>query len=622
MGILAELPLDRAPEGVIFSAAENPRKLSRFGDWNLVTFLHGVCEEWHVTRDGDRKVLEHPTVATSCIRAGDGSWGDFTLEVEMRQMLGCADTSMDEMFNVNGRTGVMFRYVTYRQNYALFVECLNRVALYRRHEHEWLPLGVREMEIDRGRYYHFRIECRGDSIRCWMDGEPLFDVTDPTYRRGRIAVYANTLSRYSHLRATTDTAGDAEIAGFLSSERRKAAESAEGLPHPVLLKRIPLPPRSGPLVVNVSPDGRLEGAVAVTNDHRFAPRDGVALVSIDTGGQVRWSAPVTKQAHPRIWDLDGDGRQEVICYDGPTIRLIDIDTGETRLEAPTPPCNDAGNRGGRENVNPYLPIYTMFPANVRGAGRGRDVLMFDFYTAFWVLNDKLELEWWRSGEHGHDIGLYDIDGDGCDEVMCGYTMFDHNGDHLWCMDGVEYMIHSHHHVDHVVIGEFDGDPDTGLEIALVSGNAGFFLLDQEGRIRVTHDVGHAQSLQCGQFRTDLPGAQFLVGCRWGNPGTRALFGGNGDRLWTIEPDNSYASDKPVRWASDRDLILMVTTPEAAGFYDGHGRRVMEFADGRLSTYDHPVCVRDFTGNGMDDFVMLAGNELLVYTQCDKEQTEH
>lgn len=613
MAVLASLPLDCAPEGAVFSAAENPRRLSPFGDWRLVTFLHGVCEEWRVTSEDSGKVLEHPTVATSCLRTGDGSWRDFVIEFEVRQMLAHADTSMDEMFNTRARTGVMFRYVSYRHTYALFLESLEEVVLCRREEANWVPLAGHRLEIDPGRYYHFRVECRGDRITCDMDGKPLFDITDGTYERGRIAIYANTLSRFGPLEVTADAEAQREMEAFRESERRAEARSAGGVPEPQLRLRIPHPDRKGAPALNIPPGGDLESIVILTEDARFAAPGGAALVAVGADGRIGWSSPVSREAHPFIWDLDGDGHQEVICYDGPVLRLLDARTGKAKLEKPTPCCNSAGNRGGRENKTPYIPLYDIFPANLRGLGKGRDLVIFDYYTAAWVLNDRLEVEWWCSCEHGHDIGLYDIDGDGRDELLCGYVMFDHDGTRLWEMAGTEYMVHSHHHVDHILIGEYDGDPGTGLEIALVSGNAGFFLLDQEGCIRAHHCVGHAQSLVPGRLRPDLPGEQFLVGCRWGNPGTRVLFSGDGRRLWTAEWDNSYAADLPVQWTPERDLIVVVTTPEAAGFYDGFARMVMPFPQGRLSAADRIYRAADLTGSGLHDFVMVARDEVMVFS---------
>lgn len=617
MSLLVELPIETAREGGIFSAAEEPRLLTPFGEWSLATFMHGVQWEWCVLREGGRQVLEHSTIFTSCIRAGDGSWGDYTLEFDVRQMLPQADTSMDEMFNTRARSGVMFRYQGLRQSYALYLECQERVVLACRNGLEWTPLAAREIKIDPANYYRLKVACKGDRITCWIDGEPLFDVTDSTFRRGRIACYANTLTRYGFLRAETNSADDSELAAHANSEARAIAQSAEGLSEPVLWKRIAHPDRGAwpmqKLALDVSPGGTLEGAVVLTRDPAFAQRGGAALVSVNTEGSVRWTRRVDSCAQMGVWDLDGDSAREVILFDGPMLRLLDAETGEVKTEAPTPPCNEAGNRGGREDETPHIPLYKMYSANIRGLGKGRDIVLMDVYTAFWVLNDKLEVEWWRSREHGHDLGIYDIDGDGCDEIMCGYVLFDHDGRELWEVPGTEYMVHTHHHVDHIAIGEFDGDPGTGLEIVLTGGNAGVFLLDQEGKVRANRDVGHAQALTVGRYRPDLPGKQVLVGCLWGNPGARTMFTGSLERLWTYEPDNANGYDARVRWAPGRDLFLLVSTPAVAGFYDGFGRRVIPFPDAHLSASDRPLCAADFNGDGLDEFVIQGQKELLVYS---------
>lgn len=617
--LLVELPIESAPEGGIFSTAGEARRLAPFGDWSLATWLHGLGWEWCVTNDRGRKVLEHSTAFTSCLRAGDGTWGDFKLDFEVRQMLPQGDTSMDQMFCNIARSGVMFRYVSYRQTYGLFLESLNKVVLYRRDESNWIPLAQRDMEIDPYRYYRFNVECKGDRITCRMDGESLFDVTDSTFRHGRMAVYTTTLCRYGSLRATTDEDGAAEMAAFISSEKKAIAASAEGLSKPVLWKRIPHPAKGGrawSAQPDITLDGKLAGVVVITDDWKYAERDASAMVATDLDGNVRWTRPVVGGARYQIWDLDGDGRREVVVFDGPMIRAIDAETGEVKNEAPTPPCNRLGNRGGREDHSPYIPAYKMYQANVRGLGAGRDIAVMDMYTAFWIINDKLELEWWGNCEHGHDLGIYDIDGDGKDEILCGFVMFDHDGKEMWRVDA-ERLVHSHDHVDHIRIGEFDGDESNGVEIALTAGNAGFYLLDMHGNVRAIREVGHAQALTAGRYRPDLPGKQLLVGCLWGNSGARALFTGSGEKLWNAEPDNQNGYDCCVRWAPDRDLALLVSTPAVAGFYDGYGRLVVPFPDAELSISDRPLLARDFTGNGLDDFVIAGRGELLIYTQDDK-----
>ena len=616
--MLVELPLESSPEGVIFDPKEKGKKLSPFGDWTLNTWGNTIGWEWVIVTDGGRKALEHPHRTISCLRTGDGTWGDFTIEFDIRQLKPLGASSMDQLFTTDGRAGVMFRYQTFRQSYGLFLENQDRVVLYRRDDDNWIPLGVREMEIDRAKYYRFKVECKGENIRCWMDGEPLFDVKDDAFRQGMVAIYSNVLARFGSCRVTTDDEGRAEIANYISAEKRAVSKAVEGLAKPVLWKRIPHPKivkyPNGRMTFDML-DGKLQGFVTSTKDPEYAREGETALILVDLEGNVRWARECYKAAQTGIWDIDGDGEREVILYDGPTLKTLDIKTGEVKREGRTPPCNELGNRGGRENDKPYISPWKMYPANLRGLGKGRDFILMDYYTAFWVINENLELEWKQYREHGHDLRAYDVDGDGRDEVLSGWEMFDHDGREMWSVPGQEYLMYTYDHPDHLEIGEFDGNPDNGVEIGMTAGNSGFVLMDRSGKIRAQHFVGHAQGLCVGQFRPDLPGKQFLVGCLWGNQGIRTLFSGTGEKLWTIEPDNHGAYDIPLRWAPDRDYFLVVSTPKAAGLYDGYGRMLLPFPEGAEDNiFDRALRVGDQTGNGLDDFAVRTEDALLVYTQ--------
>ncbi|MDO8682717.1 MAG: hypothetical protein Q7N50_04475, partial [Armatimonadota bacterium] len=184
-------------------------------------------------------------------------------------------------------------------------------------------------------------------------------------------------------------------------------------------------------------------------------------------------------------------------------------------------------------------------------------------------------------------------------------------------EGTEYLVFTHDHVDHIIIDEFDGNLENGMEIAITAGNSGFILFDQNGKRRAQSLMGHAQGLCAGRYRPDLPGKQFLVGCLWGNTGTRSLFSGNGEKLWTIEPDVTGAYDKKLRWAAGRDVFLVNSSVSAAGLYDGYGRRIIPFPEAsELSAIDRTFWAQDFTGNGLDDFVIQGEDALFIYTQGD------
>ena len=59
--LLAELPLADSPEGAVFSATEDRRRLPPFGDWYLTTAIHGATDDAGIT--GLLQMIEESSVA-------------------------------------------------------------------------------------------------------------------------------------------------------------------------------------------------------------------------------------------------------------------------------------------------------------------------------------------------------------------------------------------------------------------------------------------------------------------------------------------------------------------------------------------------------------------------------
>ncbi len=50
------------------------------------------------------------------------------------------------------------------------------------------------------------------------------------------------------------------------------------------------------------------------------------------------------------------------------------------------------------------------------------------------MNSNLQVIWEGSCKTGHYPYAYDIDNDGMDELAIGYSLYDENGQLLWCLD--------------------------------------------------------------------------------------------------------------------------------------------------------------------------------------------
>ena len=102
------------------------------------------------------------------------------------------------------------------------------------------------------------------------------------------------------------------------------------------------------------------------------------------------------------------------------------------------------------------------------------------------------------------VWFYDVDGDGRDEILPGYHLYDGDGNLLWRMEGAEYVMSYGEHLDHAAFGRIAGDGS--VRIGMAASSEGFLLVDGlTGSIIRRHRMGHAQGVYGGNFRPDRPG---------------------------------------------------------------------------------------------------------------------
>ncbi len=116
-----------------------------------------------------------------------------------------------------------------------------------------------------------------------------------------------------------------------------------------------------------------------------------------------------------------------------------------------------------------------------------------------ILNEKLQFLWEREMDEGSLPLVYDMDGDGYDEVLAGYSVFDHDG---------KLLFNS---------GEFIGDQCNGVTFLSCSreslAHPACFMpqaigvsmyVDFEGHVLKQNILGHVKYLSVADFDMESP----------------------------------------------------------------------------------------------------------------------
>jgi hypothetical protein len=123
-------------------------------------------------------------------------YGDFTFTTRLRTVAG----------QVAQMAGIAFRIQDERNYYVLRISSLgNTVAFYKFVEGIRTPPIAAQLEISTGSWHELTVECRGNQIRCLLDGRELFPVlTDNSFLDGYIGFWtkSDAVSHFADARIT------------------------------------------------------------------------------------------------------------------------------------------------------------------------------------------------------------------------------------------------------------------------------------------------------------------------------------------------------------------------------------------------------------------------------------
>ncbi|WP_339257371.1 FG-GAP-like repeat-containing protein [Paenibacillus sp. FSL P2-0136] len=362
------------------------------------------------------------------------------------------------------------------------------------------------------------------------------------------------------------------------------------------------------LLGDLDGDGRAELLLVQPDnrqDVRYIPHQVQCLTAYNLDGRLLWqtgkpdsNAGSQGSDYPaQIADIDGDGALEVLCVMKDQLHILEGATGKVKAVHPLP----------AKEAHDCIII-----ANLSGGSYPSDIILKDRYHQLWALDRDFRLLWTHQGNVGHYPWVYDLDGDGRDEVMAGYDLLDADGNKLWSCHDLD------DHADCLWVGDVNGD---GLP-ELVIGGSVTVMYDRNGHELWRYEGSvESQHLALGRFRPDLPGLQIAGLDRMvreddgkGLRGKDAMFllDCSGRELWKEErtTDGWLTIVEAVSrfWPGAPDYILAYRRGEAVlpALYNGHMNIVAEFAEQGYAVHG------DLLGSGSEQVIIYTDELAAVY----------
>jgi len=385
----------------------------------------------------------------------------------------------------------------------------------------------------------------------------------------------------------------------------------------------------------VPEDGKVKGQICRQEPNPFKVEayrlDGTLLWRRQLGPGVErgiWYAPMV------VWDLDGDGRSEVILKDveGNAINTLP-DDGREWLVVIGPDGRDRTRQVWPDWLAAAIPgnefsTYNLANRNMLGIacldGQRPSVIVqrgtysYCRTTAFsgadltvlwdtgWRTLDPVKLAQRFEGEPfgrgAHGLGVADFDSDGRDEVLVGSTCVDDNGGILWGSLSQDQP-------DICIVGDIRPDlPGVETFLGLEryeyrEDRPGLILADCAGRVvwSITGSA-HVHDVGWGGLVSGRTEGWVLSAVENQKP-----------RAWIVQADGRELFRDLAAWDQPYGLPL---------FWDGRLIRSLA-ADGKiidwdtrkvLATYEgEPVCIADVLGDWREELITRDGNSIRVYT---------
>ncbi len=590
------------------------------GNWAVSTFYHhnGFVRAWRVREiNGERHMEQSYTNRANfthpMVISGHELWEDYSFTCQFTPL------SLDQ------QVGVVFRYHNDRCYYffgikdnEVVLKSVNHATGFRQPDEKVLAKQPFIIEVNTP--LTAKISVKGNSIEATLDDITL-TAEDSTFTKGKIGLMADVPCAYNFVSVTMEPSAYDDFQAQKTAKEDEEKDLQLKNPKMKVWKKIKTDDfgmarnlRFGDL----DRDGNIDILIGQVVHHGPKDRNSElsCLTAINLEGEKLWQIGqpdpwknhLTNEVAFQIHDIDNDGKNEVIYSKDFEIIVAEGATGKTKYKAATPDSPNWKPNMNEHNKFPHILGDCLFFCDLSGKGYDSDIIIKDRYRHVWAYDQNLKPLWKIETNTGHYPYAFDVDEDGKDELMVGYTLVDDNGKIIW-----DLSEEIQDHADGVAIVKFDSDQEPKLLCA--ASDEGMFFTNMKGEVLKHHYLGHVQNPAIANFRDDLPGLEAVSINFWGNQGIMNYYDSEGNIYHEFEPNQMGSMCLPLNWTGgSEEFIVHNPNVDIGGVFDGWGRKVLEFPDD-----GHPdMCnaVMDITGDSRDEIVVWDPHQIWVYTQED------
>ncbi len=346
---------------------------------------------------------------------------------------------------------------------------------------------------------------------------------------------------------------------------------------------------------DINGDGRMELVLLQPDsgfDERYFPHSVKCATAFNLEGEMLWQVGVPdletdfvtdSELPAQIFDIDNDGNNELLYISDGELIVLDGMSGvqKKKYPLPAPDAHDA-----------------IIIADLEGKGYPQNIILKNRFHQLWAMDSNFNVMWTYKGNIGHFPWPYDIDNDGRDELICGYTVLSGEGEVLWTVPETSGLAR------YVWIGDLFQKGDERKAVAVLGDK--LTLLTPGGELLWQTDAS-CSDVALGNILPTLAGTQL---CLAGD--TLSMLDCNGGFLSEADVRTSCISTVNNMTKSGQDMLLCYNSSSPATLYDSDFNPVYTF------NYEDRIMWADLIGDGLSDIVLLFGDRVEIYSATQKD----